>query len=719
MLSVCYIILFFINLSGILLCPKINGKINGLKSFVAAVMALLCYQTASSRFFSLIQIKIGLPTATVSLLLPAVVLWTRIFGKRKIQRLFFRLSDFAGLLIPVFFTGLLSLHLFSFDLNLQYPATDAAGYYADAFALFCTGNGERLSFASFTAAIFMELLKPVFSGAFYVKSFLIADIFLHLMEACMIYTLFLTISDKKIVRLFAPLFSLGYYFGFPAYSYLSGSFVPWSSAVLLWMMLLYALLIFEKRKGGQLSAGILLLTVIFAGGLSDPLFVWIYVIGCVSALFALLLKKRTSFASKRRFALAVTAFFLCAVSAALFCTAVWEPLLAQAASDTTGGAGIYSAVYADLIFFLPALFYAAYFTFFRRKSRISESVSVLCTSSIALVIFTAVFLYRGWYNGDFTGFFYYRIYYVLWLSGWLLSAAALAIACEKKELAQYMSYFGMIAGLSAIVLFDYDGIMMEKGYYFDGPYTTKNFFSLYRYNMELMHTDYKSFRISDDLLAVYDSAAKQYQQEPTPLVTDDDTMRLWYDALTGSQSDSYSLTQTDFIELLRSFDENGIRHIMLSRDNEIYLFYQSYFERCPAIESERVGLYSIPGDTWFDVFDLQADEISAKVELFSYVKEQLPGEIVPLMAHQAAFMDFLLFETVTGFDSAEFYAWKFSAADNLVNLNAHGVRYIVMLNGEEFYENGRDYYDKQQIIYENEAGKIIRCKGDSFSTTYR
>lgn len=222
MLSLCYIILFFINLAGILLCPKTSGKINGLKTLLAAVLALLAYQTAAARFFSLLQIKIGLMPAAVSLLLPAAVLWIWIFVKKKLQRLFFRLSDFAGLLIPVFFAGLLSVHLFSSGLNLQYPATDAAGYYADAFALFSTGSGEHLSFASFTAAIFMELLQPVFSGAFYVKSFLIADIFLHLLEACMVYALFLTISDKKTARLFAPLFSLGYYFGFPAYSYLNG-----------------------------------------------------------------------------------------------------------------------------------------------------------------------------------------------------------------------------------------------------------------------------------------------------------------------------------------------------------------------------------------------------------------------------------------------------------------------------------------------------------------
>ena len=56
--------------------------------------------------------------------------------------------------------------------------------------------------------------------------------------------------------------------------------------------------------------------------------------------------------------------------------------------------------------------------------------------------------------------------------------------------------------------------------------------------------------------------------------------------------------------------------------------------------------------------------------------------------------------------------------DNLKNLNERGIKTIVLLNGDEYYESTKDYLDRQTVVFENEAGRVLTCSGTQWATQY-
>ena len=112
------------------------------------------------------------------------------------------------------------------------------------------------------------------------------------------------------------------------------------------------------------------------------------------------------------------------------------------------------------------------------------------------------------------------------------------------------------------------------------------------------------------------------------------------------------------------------------------------------------------------------DYSAAKRELFSYAAEHYAAGTVPLMANRSAYIDYIMYENLTGTKSSDFYTWHFMPVDNLKNLNERGIKTIVLLNGDEYYESTKDYLDRQTVVFENEAGRVLTCSGTQWATQY-
>lgn len=652
MLSIIYMILFLGCLGGILYYPKAKGRMNGVKSIVMGSMAICCYQALASWLLDLVHIKVGLASIGVMTLLLAVFLWGGIWKKKQWQQLFWRVSDVVSLLVLMVFVLIISVHLFGADLQLQYETAEAASYFTDLMRIVREGTLEGTYFSQLMGALWVELLSPILPESMYFQAFILSDISMRVLEVSMLYVLIVTISDKKIVRYGAPVFCIAYFWGYPAYSYLSESYLAWSNGVMIFMLMLYVILLMEKCRISYRLGGGLLVAGVLVGLGCDRLFV--------------------------------------------------------AGVSRMGEHEIYASMYGDLIFFVPVLLYVLYYVFWKKKKAwtiaVASTIAVLCT----------VISYIFWYHNVMPQEHYYKLYYYLWVLGWLLVAAAFDIAAETGELVECFSYGGMIVVLAYIVLSNYDERMILNTYHTDGDYTTKNFFSLYRYNADAMLVDYEEYQVPEDALAGYEYALGQ-QEQLIPILTEDTTTEMWYDALSGEDSSSYSLSQNGLPEVLTMLDENEIQMVVVRKDRSEYSEYQNYFDRCEAaFENEDVAVYSKPRTSWRDVYDIEAAEYADKVELYTYVKDELAGEMVPLMARKPACVDFILYEDMTGNNSGEYYTWNYGERENIENLNAHGVKYVILLKEDAYYQANHGYYEGQDIVFENEAGIVVRCAGEEW-----
>lgn len=718
--SIVTIVLFMTGMLGLLLYPKAQGRLNGIKMLVMGTMAIFCYLAFLAGIYKLIGIPIKLWATCVSLAVMNVFLWGGILRKRKVQRLFFRWADVVCLLFLAAFVLGIALHLFTPELKLQYQNIDAANHFLYANVIVKYGDWSFLTyFSAYIDAVFIQILSPMLSPILYFKAFILADIFMHVLEIWMFYCLVLTISDRKSVRIMAPFLSIGYFWGYPAYSFMEGNFVYWSNGVMIFILILYALLLIERYEGLRRYSVPLLLLGAYANLFCNKLYVPTNTFAILVIVAVIVLEKRWEKINKKRLCIGVAAGFAALVIAGGACLYLGQDKLAGLVADLIKDGGIYRCLYADLIFFLPVLIYVLWYAV---KNRSYEKTIPAASISMILV---ALGMYIVMRMELMSIYYFYKSYYNLWLMGWLLAAAALGIMAKKKQLAWYFSYAGMIGLLCGISMADYDTLVKEAHEDYNGEYATAQMFSLYRYNRENLLKNYKTYRISDMTLDIYNYAMEQMSDVDVRAIPQSAPMSAWHDSLDLAHAKGYDFSDYELTELLHELDENGVQAVIVQLDDEKYEAYQGYFDWCIQVcRNEDAAIVMPPDGTWLAVPQSVADISQDKIELYDYVAEHYSGEDIPLMADRSAYFDYILYYMETGNEVKEVYPWNvvtswdirglsqeetaWVTAQKTTNaLKENDISYIVVLNGDKYYELVDEYMESWEVVYENDAGKVL------------
>lgn len=707
LVSAITVLLFAVGILGLMLYPKTEGKMNGIKIMVMGTMAILCYMAFCAAVCNVVGIFVGLPSTCVSLGILDVLLVAGIIRKKKVQKLFWRMSDIVSLVLVTAFVLWITLHIFTPQLALQYQNVDAAVHFSAAVDLMKRGSWDSLIyFSAYIDAMFIALFEPMLTQALYFKAFIIADIFMHQLEMWVFYYLVLTISDKKLMRIAAPILSVGYFFGYPAYSYMEGNFVYWSNGVVIFMLMLYALILIERDRSLWRYSIPLLLVGTYGNLCCNKLYVPINTLALVAVVFMILLdRQKKQVYKKRMIQVAVGGCALVGV-AGITCMILWEERLREMLSSLIVPGGIYSALYGDVIFFLPALFYVCYYVFGKKK----ES-KVVGTVSVCMLLVT-VGMYILWYNRWMSNYYYYKIYYNLWLCGWLLIATALVIMAERKKMAGFFAYAGMVVLMCYLTLSDYDGKLAEVHEDYNGEYATTQFCSIYRYNRNLMLSDYEEDRISELTLDVFHYAIDTMAGTDVEMVTSDIRVQRWYQGSAWSHEKGEKYNELELAELLEFLDQTGVQAIIVERDDEKYLENQGYFDHCIQVYGNEDAAILMPfGERWLAVpEDVQAVS-GQKMELYTYALDQYAEEFVPLMATKDAYYDYVMYYIQSGNEMTDFYPWVQEEYENVLknidNLKEHEVEHFILLKEDAFYLEVQPYLTEESIVYENEAGVVI------------
>lgn len=593
LLSILFIISFVICLIGVVLFPKCEGRINAIKATVMAIMTIFCYQSLIAFVYDKAGVFVNLQSTTVAMIIADVVLWGYIIWKRRVQRLFFRVSDILCLLVLAAVVIAISVHMFTPSLLIRYPNTDPANHFNFAMEVVKTGKLDGIYFSAFVDAMFIELLAPVIAEISYYKIFILADIFMHVLELWMFYVLVLTISEKKVVRILAPFITLLYFWGYPAYSYVTGGFVYWSNGVMILMLMIYALLLYERYDSMNLQLIILLAISAYANSCCNKLFVPVNYFAFFVALVMIILKRKKHSINKKVLIVAMTAVVIAVGIVVLGFWNYWGGSLEKIFRYVSANGGIYHALYADIIFFLPVLVFTFYYTFFKRRYSGTLSVMALC------MVICAVAMYIVWYNYLMSTYYFYKIYYNLWLFGWILAVVALDIATQEKQMTGLLTYGVMLALACVISLTDYDAVMAEYNEEYNGYYATKNLFPLYRCNMDSLLTDYGKYELSPAVLDVYAYAIENTGGEFVPAVIEHGAYRYWFDAMKAQDSDDVDAFVYSLEEIVTQLDEWDIDKIVVLKTEEFYSENVTYFEKLvPLYENGEAALYTLSGESW-------------------------------------------------------------------------------------------------------------------------
>lgn len=592
------VVLFLMSVLGILLFPKSRRSANGVKGIIIGTMAVLCYTALPAAVYNAVGITVNLKTTCISLAILDVLLWGGIIWKKRVQKMFWRVSDIVSVVLIAAFVIGIALHVFTPELKLQYWNIDAASHFGYANGIVHTGKwSSMVYFSAYIDAMFIELFSPFLAEVFYYKAFIIADIFMHVLEIGMFYCLVLTIRDSKVTRIMAPVLSIAYFFGYPAYSFTQGHFVYWSNGVVILMLIIYALLLIEKYEDVTKPTLLLLLLGAYANSCCNKLFVPTNTFALLVVLFLILLRRQKRAENKKKMLIGLFCIAVVALLAVVIYLVAWGDGLADAFAALQRPGGIYSSLYADLIFFLPPFFYVIYYVFVKKK----EYQTVLVTSLCMLAI--TVGMYLLWYNHLIVNYYYYKIYYNLWLCGWLLVVSALSIMEERKKLAGFFSYFGMAAFVAWITLSGFDAKIAAVRKDYNSVYATSQLFPIYRYNMDSLETDYAQFEISGQILDIMNYAIEEMADENVRLVSEDVELRKWFSGIDRNHKKTSDFEKyNDITKLLTFLDKKDVDAIVVLKDEEKYQTFKAYFDCCMVVyENDKAAILKPVAEKWLEV----------------------------------------------------------------------------------------------------------------------
>lgn len=609
LLTIFFIILFTLCFLGVLLYPKCEGTINAIKAGVMSVIAIFSYMSLLAFVYNKIGIPINLKSDVLSLMIANIILWTGIIRKKKTQKVFVRVWDALCLILLAAFVLYLSYIMFGTDLRLSYANTDPANHFHYAMNIVTKEKLDSgIYFSAYIDAVFIQLTSFALKFVTYYKGFILADIFMHVMEIWAFYVLVLTISEKRIVRILAPVFSIMYFWGYPAYSYLEGGFVYWSNGVVILIFMIYALVLFERHWDKKIKTPMILLGLgVYANSCCNRLFVPINTFAVAAALVMIIWKKgrvskKTAVVVGSVFAVGL--LFVCGVFAKYWggngIMSIIENMIAYV---STPHGGFYRAMYADNIYFIPLFLLAIYYV----CSKPGKYTAIHLVITVCMVMCMTGML-AVWYANLMSTYYFYKIYYNLWLMGMILAVFVLDIMADEKQLTTYFSYASMIVLMIVISMTCYDDNNQERDYYYDSYYATEKVMPLYRYNLDYACKDFEDFRIPDGLLAAVEFVMEDEEYGQIPITAENVGIVRWYEGI-SVQTLHDLIGSLKLPDTVRYMDENGITKIVVCKTDLMYEQYIEFYSACEVLyENPEVMVLSNGGTSWCELLEQNVTE---------------------------------------------------------------------------------------------------------------
>ena len=100
---------------------------------------------------------------------------------------------------------------------------------------------------------------------------------------------------------------------------------------------------------------------------------------------------------------------------------------------------------------------------------------------------------------------------------------------------------------------------------------------------------------------------------------------------------------------------------------------------------------------------------SSKINLFRYIKDNLSGEVVPVLGDIPNYLDVYWCENFTGQDLSDYYYWTDEAGDTYNRIvEGKTVQYVLVLYGTGMYQDNKKIWNKYEKVYKTKSGCILK-----------
>lgn len=709
--SILDIILIIAYVIGFVINPLHREKRNGFSLCIVGIMLLIFWVGLAAGVYAFIGIPLALASINAAVAMANLPIWILVFVKKKITKPVWPKTDAVSLVIVVGFVLMCCVIQFGWKLNLTYGDIDPARYLNMAMSLIREQKVSREYLTDLINAWSILTCRPFLQPVSYYKAMILADVVMHMLSIWMFYILLAKINHGK-AKLFNPFISILYFCGYQLYNLCYGAFFHWVNGTVIVMFLIYIVWLMEKDEishiEGILCAGLgffgILVCYPYFAVIVVPVFLPELIVWCAQNL------------KKMNHGVRVVLLL-----SALVVTMLGVFFAAQKIGNSFAGLLYYLQVeglaykepYMDFIFFIPV-----FLCFIGLSHRHKKENHMLLRMGVCAIIFMCIwFLLMA--AGYLSMYYYYRMYYVLWLIAWLTVGHTVYLLVQDKQfvfLVSYASFYVILGSLSVVgITKKISGINEEL---FDNNQQYRLLYPLYHANYNTMISERKNV-LSDQEMDLCNYVIENLRDEQVPVIHSvySNMQATWYPGIVGIDHEygNYSLDEYSLLYLLSGFQGNEIQYFAIYKGDVYYKRYKEIiFDKFePVFENEEGVIYTRPDAQW--KLPLENNEVlsSAEKDLFSQIYAYYRGEYVPLLCERELYRKAEYYALYTGEESYDY--WDMFTPETFISatyiLNNNEVEYITILKDSEMYRENQQYFDAQYIVYENDAGMIVRHAG--------
>lgn len=709
--SILCVILVAAYFAGFVLCPKQREGRNGFSLLMIGGMLLIFITGAAAAFFTLVNIPVNLATNNLCIFIVDMLLWIPVFRYRRTSHPVWPVWDAVSLLLIFGFVGLMCVIKFGFSMDLTYGDVDPARYMKMAMDIVREQEVSGQFLTSLINAMCILLCKPFLVPVSYYRGLVLSDILMHFLSMGMFYILLAKFNHGK-GKWANPLIALLYFCGYQLYNLCYGAFFHWVDGILIIMYLIYMVYALEKEEVSHLEGICGCILGLFGLLVCYPFFALI-----VAPMFLpeVIIWFRGNFgrmkAGHKIFLIAGMLAF--AAVGIFFASQRIRHSFDRLLSDLRLEGLAYREPYMDFLFFIPIVISLIWLMLHKK----GENRILVRLNTCALIFMCVWFFLMS--AGYVSIYYFYRMYYVLWLLAWLMTGQLVCLLAQEKRLlglVSYASFYFFIIVISVTRLNDH--LYRLNDDLFDNNQHYRSLTPLYNLNYDTITSEHREI-LSPAELSIYDYVIEELSSEKVPIVHSvySAMQADWYLGITGvhQYNGRYDLSGTSIREVFKKLDKKEIKYITVLKGD---LFYKNYkeelFDKLMIVEENVDGtIYTCGSRKWTDFID-QTDKLTKdEKKLFREAETTFKGSEVLLMCEPELIQKAKYYTLYTGVEMFDYFG-DFPAdgfVANTYKLNTEEVEYLAVLKDSLMYELNRDYFDAQEILFENQAGFIIKHAG--------
>lgn len=700
---------------GIVILPR-EKRENGFEAIIIGTIMLISLGGFAALLYTVLNIPVTLLSMAGFVGVLDICICGRIIYKKQTTKCVWPLIDGVSLLVLIILVMLAAAKCFGFNLRLNYVGIDSARYFQQAMDVL---NQQKVSGEFLTDllnAMFIAFFQPFLQPVSYYKGFVLADIFVHVLSVAMFYLLVSKINQGRS-KWWNSIISLLYFGGYPLYNMSNGGFLHWVDGMLMVMFLFYMTLLLMRQEISH-EKGIFGLLL----GLFGAICVYPILLLMVAPMLlpeAIIWCKNNFRNMSKKILMLFSGVAVLVIGIAILVVGQrinhsWDSFI-YSLKEVDGT--IYREPYMDFLFFVPV--FICFIGLLHRNKKENRSIGRMLMVAIAFIIVWFVLFI----NEYIVGYYYYRMYYVMWLIAWLMTTQTIHMMELEHKRSEVIVY-GIFFGLILLVSF---GNLNEKlwktseGFFQKEETVVKNssLCPLYEYSWDSLWGTHDS-AVEEAEFGLYEYVYENYQDEKVPMISSIYTNMHaeWYRGVADQEFEHgiYDERYYSLYRILRNLEIKEVKHIAVLKNEPMYIRYYdevfSHFET--VMENAGTVVYEMPQDGW-------TTAVKGK-EPLTYGERQFFVEItgrklrVPLVYDMNGIEQAKYFAIYT---SGDVDSWIHETLPeefipNTYRLNNDDVEYLAVLKNSEIYRQNKEYFDMQNIVYENEAGMLIQHAGDGW-----